>query len=57
MKKALACSRPVDALALLTKVRMDVKKEGLKYGLQAEVDTLLKGKKGKGGEETSKASN
>lgn len=56
LKKALACSRPVDALALLTKVGMDVKKEGVKYGLQSEVDKLLKGKKRKAEKEATKDS-
>ncbi len=47
LKKALACSRPVDALALLKKVGMDIKKESKKYGLQDEIDVLMKGKKTK----------
>lgn len=46
LKKALACSRPVEALKLLSKVGVDVKKEGLKYGLQSDVeDTFSKGLK------------
>jgi len=41
LKKALACSRPSDALKLLNKVGMDVKKEGEKYGLYAEIEIHL----------------
>jgi len=41
LKKALACSRPSDALKLLKKVGMDVKKEGEKYGLYAEIEIHL----------------
>ncbi len=47
LKKALGCSRPVDALALLRKVGMDVKKESKKYGLEDDVNLLLKGRKEK----------
>jgi hypothetical protein len=45
LKKALASSQPVQALGLLKKVGLDIKKEGAKYGLQAEIDVLFKGKK------------
>jgi hypothetical protein len=41
LKKALACSRPIEALQLLSKVGVDVKKEGLKYGLQSEIEELF----------------
>ena len=44
LKKALASSRPVDALGLLKKVGLDIKKEGEKYGLKEEIDELFKGK-------------
>jgi len=42
LKKAIACSRPVDALKLLEKVGMDVKKEAKKYGLLMEIDEIRK---------------
>ena len=45
LKKALASSKPVEALALLRKVGLNVKKEGEKYGLTSEIDNVLKSKK------------
>ena len=40
LKKALECSRPIEALKLLSKVGVDVKKEGIKYGLQSNIDEV-----------------
>lgn len=37
LKKALACSKPADALKLLKKVGLDVLKEGKKYGLEEDI--------------------
>jgi len=37
LKKALACSRPVEALGLLKRVGVDLKKEGKKYGLEDDI--------------------
>ena len=37
LKKALACSKPVEALKLLKKVGLDVLKEGKKFGLEEEI--------------------
>ena len=38
LKKALACSRPVEALGLLKKVGLNLSKEGKKYGLEEEIN-------------------
>ena len=37
LKKALGSSRPVEALGLLKRVGLDVRKEGKKYGLEGEI--------------------
>ena len=45
LRKALACNRPVEALQLLKKVGVDVKKEAEKYGLEEEVKDVMAEKK------------
>ena len=42
LKKALVCSRPKDALLLLSKVGVDLKKEGEKFGLQSEIKEFIR---------------
>lgn len=37
LKKALACSKPIEALGLLKKVGVDLKKEGKKFGLEERI--------------------
>ncbi len=37
LKKALASSKPVEALGLLKKVGLDINKEAKKYGLEEEI--------------------
>jgi len=37
LKKALECSRPVEALGLLKRVGWDMAKEGKKYGSEEEI--------------------
>ena len=40
LKKALACSKPGEALKLLKKVGLDVVKEGKKFGLEEEIKKI-----------------
>jgi len=42
LKKALACSRPNDALRLIKRVGVDLKKEGKKFGLENEINSILR---------------
>lgn len=49
IKKALGCSRPRDALDLLKRVGVDLKKESVKYGLEEEVNDVFNGEKEKKG--------
>jgi endonuclease-3 len=45
LKKALSCSRPIEALYLLKKVGLDVTKEGKKFGLTDEINECLSNNK------------
>lgn len=46
LRKALACSRPADALRLLKRCGLDVSKEGKKLGLEEEIRAALQTGKG-----------
>ena len=41
LRKALACSSPKDALRLMKKLKLDVKKEGKRHGLEEEINKVL----------------
>ena len=41
LRKALACSSPREALALVQKLRLDVKKEAKRFGLEEELNRVL----------------
>jgi len=43
LRKAFACSRPVEALGLYKKVGMDIKKEAKRFGLEEEVTRVMCG--------------
>jgi len=45
LRKALSCSKPVDALELLKRLGMDCNKWGKKYGLVEEINMALKADK------------
>ena len=38
LNKALACSKPIEALGLLKEVGVDLKKEGKKFGLEERIE-------------------
>ena len=44
LRKALACSAPGEALRLMKKLRLDVVKEGKRFGLEAEIKSALNAK-------------
>ena len=48
IKKAIACSRPADALGLIRKLGVDLLKEGKRYGLEADIQAALLGEKNGG---------
>jgi len=41
LRKAIACTRPMEALTLLNRVGLNYKVEAVKYGLQLEVDAII----------------
>jgi endonuclease-3 len=41
LRKAIACSAPGDALMLMKRLRLDVLKEGKKFGLEDEIKKAL----------------
>ena len=41
LRKALACSAPKEALALVQRLRLDVKKEAKRFGLEEEVNAVM----------------
>jgi endonuclease-3 len=41
LRKAIACSAPGDALRLMKRLRLDVLKEGKKFGLEDEIKKAL----------------
>ena len=41
LRKALACSSPREALELISSLRLDVKKEGKKFGLEEEIKRVM----------------
>lgn len=41
LRKALGCSAPGEALSLIQKLRLDVKKEGKKFGLEEEIKLAM----------------
>jgi hypothetical protein len=41
LRKALGCSAPGEALRLIQKLRLDVKKEGKKFGLEEEIKLAM----------------
>mmetsp|Transcript_43271 Transcript_43271/g.79169 ORF Transcript_43271/g.79169 Transcript_43271/m.79169 type:complete len:411 (+) Transcript_43271:458-1690(+) len=43
LRKALACSSPREALGLVQKLRLDVKKEAKRFGLEEELNKVLNG--------------
>jgi len=43
VRKALDCSRPADALRLIKRLGVDLKKEGAKMGVEEEIKEALKG--------------
>lgn len=45
LRKALACSRPADALKLMRRLGLKVEKEAKKFGLKEEIEQVLSNKK------------
>lgn len=43
IRKSLDCSRPADALRLIRRLGVDLKKEGAKMGVEDEIKQALKG--------------
>lgn len=41
LRKAIACTRPMEALTLLNRVGLNYKVEAVKYGLKREVDEII----------------
>ena len=42
LRKALACSSPREALRIVQRVRLDVKKEAKRFGLEEEIERAMK---------------
>lgn len=43
LRKALACSDPREALGLVQRLRLDIRKEGKRLGLEEEIEKALDG--------------
>ena len=43
LRKALACSVPGEALDLVQRLRLDVEKEGKRFGLEEEIKSVMDG--------------